>query len=241
MRTRKLLETMLCRRNPIKGINTWAILLIRYPETFLKWIREELRQKDRRAKDIDIYALSLTPKTNMIGALGTIPINSIRRLEELEIEGQAETIQTTSLFSQNTGKNPGDLRRLAVTLTPLKKHNASGKNSQGVIIIILLLNWIFFSISAWSYKIKECHVVLIENVKQYYEFYKKKKERKAENEARSRGVDWLNDFIGMSTRRWLFYAWRLWNCVHCTSIFLFLCCSFIWVFAHSFMISSIPI
>ena len=34
-RTRKLLETKLCSRNLIKGINTWALLLDRYSGPFL--------------------------------------------------------------------------------------------------------------------------------------------------------------------------------------------------------------
>ena len=35
-RTRKLLETNLSSRNLIKGINTWAVLLVSYSGTFLK-------------------------------------------------------------------------------------------------------------------------------------------------------------------------------------------------------------
>ena len=35
-RTRKLLETKLSSRNFIKGINTWAVLLVRYLGPFLK-------------------------------------------------------------------------------------------------------------------------------------------------------------------------------------------------------------
>ena len=42
-RTRKLLETKLCSRNLVKGINTWA-LLVRYSRPFLKWTREKLKQ-----------------------------------------------------------------------------------------------------------------------------------------------------------------------------------------------------
>ena len=41
-KTRKLLETKLYSRNLIKGINTWAVLLVRYSRPFLKWTREEL-------------------------------------------------------------------------------------------------------------------------------------------------------------------------------------------------------
>ena len=38
-RTRKLLETKLNSRNLIKGINTWAVSLVRYSGPFLKWTR----------------------------------------------------------------------------------------------------------------------------------------------------------------------------------------------------------
>ena len=45
-RTRKLLETKLSSRNLIKGINTWAVPLVRYSGPFLKWTRDELKQMD---------------------------------------------------------------------------------------------------------------------------------------------------------------------------------------------------
>ena len=37
----ELLETKLSSRNFIKGINTWAVLLVRYSGPVLKWTREE--------------------------------------------------------------------------------------------------------------------------------------------------------------------------------------------------------
>ena len=51
-RTRKLLETKLSSRNLIKGINTWAVPLIRYSGPFLKWTREELKQMDQRTRKL---------------------------------------------------------------------------------------------------------------------------------------------------------------------------------------------
>ena len=53
-RTRKLLEIKLSSRNLIKGINTWAVPLIRYSEPFLKWTRDELKQMDQRIRKICI-------------------------------------------------------------------------------------------------------------------------------------------------------------------------------------------
>ena len=51
-RTRKLLETKLNSRNLIKGINTWAVPLVKYSGPFLKWTRDELRQMDQRTRKL---------------------------------------------------------------------------------------------------------------------------------------------------------------------------------------------
>ena len=51
-RMRKLLETKLSSRNLIKGINTWAVPLVRYSGPFLKWTREELKQMNQRTRKL---------------------------------------------------------------------------------------------------------------------------------------------------------------------------------------------
>ena len=45
-RRRKLPETKLFSRNLIKGINTWAVPLVRYSGPFLKWTRDEHESND---------------------------------------------------------------------------------------------------------------------------------------------------------------------------------------------------
>ena len=55
----------------------------------------------------------------VIGALGTVTKILLKGLEDLEVGGRVETIQTTG---QNTETSPGDLWRLAVTQTPVKNH-----------------------------------------------------------------------------------------------------------------------
>ena len=47
-RTRKLLETKLCSRSLIKGMNNWAFSFERYSGPFLKWTRVEFRQMDQK-------------------------------------------------------------------------------------------------------------------------------------------------------------------------------------------------
>ena len=50
---RKLVETHLW----YKGINTWAVLFVRYSELFLEWTREKLGLEDKK---VDDYAQGLT-------------------------------------------------------------------------------------------------------------------------------------------------------------------------------------
>ena len=57
----------------------------------------------------------------MIGAFGTETKVLIKGLEDLEVGGRVETVQTRALL-KNTEESLGDLRRLAVTQTPVKYH-----------------------------------------------------------------------------------------------------------------------
>ena len=61
-RTRKLLETKLSCRNLNKGINTWAIPLVRYSGPFLKTNREERKQMDPRTRKLMTMHKALHPR-----------------------------------------------------------------------------------------------------------------------------------------------------------------------------------
>ena len=61
-RTWKLLETKLSSRNLIKGINTWAVPLVRYSGPFLKWTRDELRQMDQKTRKLITLHKALHPR-----------------------------------------------------------------------------------------------------------------------------------------------------------------------------------
>ena len=60
----------------------------------------------------------------VIGALGTVTKRLVKGLEGLKIRGLVETIQTIALLkiSQNTEESLADLRRLAITQTPVRNH-----------------------------------------------------------------------------------------------------------------------
>ena len=60
-RTRKLLETKLNSRNLIKGINNWAVPVIRYSGPFLKWTKE-LRRINQRTRKLMMMHKALHPR-----------------------------------------------------------------------------------------------------------------------------------------------------------------------------------
>ena len=61
-RTRKLLETKVCSRNLIKGIN---IYLVRYSGPVLEWTREELKQMDQRTSKLMTMPKAIHPRDNV--------------------------------------------------------------------------------------------------------------------------------------------------------------------------------
>ena len=65
LRTRKLLETKLCSRNLIKGMNTWAVSLVRYSGPFVKWTRKELKQMDQTTRKIMTMHEALHPRDDV--------------------------------------------------------------------------------------------------------------------------------------------------------------------------------
>ena len=64
-RSIKLFETKLKSRNLIKGINTWAVQLVRYSGPFLKWTRDELRQMDKRTRKLMTMHKALHPREDV--------------------------------------------------------------------------------------------------------------------------------------------------------------------------------
>ena len=59
----------------------------------------------------------------VIGAFGTVTKGLLKGLEDLEVGGWVEPIQTTALLkTAKILKGPGDLRRLAVTQSPVKNY-----------------------------------------------------------------------------------------------------------------------
>ena len=93
--------------------------------------RVKLKENEKMDKYLDL-ARELKKLWNMkvkvipivVGALGTVPKGLEKSLENLEIRGRIEDHpeHCTAAICQNTQKSPGDLRRLAVTQTPVKDH-----------------------------------------------------------------------------------------------------------------------
>ena len=72
----------------------------------------------------NLWNMKVTIIPLVIGAFGTVTKGLLKGPDYLEVGGRVETIQTTTFFENgpNTGKSPGDLRRLAVTQTSVKDH-----------------------------------------------------------------------------------------------------------------------
>ena len=64
-RMSKLLETKVSSRNLNKGINSWAVPLVRYSGPFLKWTREELKQTDQRTRKLMTMHKALHTRDNV--------------------------------------------------------------------------------------------------------------------------------------------------------------------------------
>ena len=64
-RTRKLFETKLSSRNLIKGIDIWAVSLVRYSGPFLKWTKDELKQMDQRTRKLMTMHKILHPRDDV--------------------------------------------------------------------------------------------------------------------------------------------------------------------------------
>ena len=76
----------------------------------------------------------------VIAALGKSLKGLVNGLEDLKISGQVETIADNNI-SQNTEKSPRDLRRLAVTQTPVRNHQPTlvGKTLKSKMITIMII------------------------------------------------------------------------------------------------------
>ena len=65
----------------------------------------KLKESEKRAKDLDLagelkktWNIKMMVISIVIGMLGTIPKGLAKGVEEFEIRGQVDTIQTTALF-----------------------------------------------------------------------------------------------------------------------------------------------
>ena len=91
----------------------------------------KLKECEKKDKYLDLarelkklWNMQVTIIPIVIGAFGTVTKGLLKELEDLEVGGRVETIENTTLLRtvRNTEKSPGDLRRLAVTQTPVKNY-----------------------------------------------------------------------------------------------------------------------
>ena len=117
-KTRKLLETKPSSRNLMKGINTWAVPLVRYSGPFLKSTRDELKQMDQRTRKLMTMHKAVHPRDDVDrlyvsrkgGGRGLASIEdsvdaSIQRLEDYIQKHEVGLITATRNDANNTMDN----------------------------------------------------------------------------------------------------------------------------------------
>ena len=138
-RTRKLLETKLSSRNLIKGINAWAVPLVRYSGSFLKWTREELKQMDQRTRkqmtmhkalhprdDVDRLYVSRKAEGRRLASIEDTVDASIQWLEDYIEKHERELIITIRFDTDNT---------INERMTTTRKQKWEGKNSMAALSV----------------------------------------------------------------------------------------------------------
>ena len=64
-RLRKVLKSKLNGRNLVRGVNTWAVSLLRYSAAFVSWRKSELQAIDRKTRKLFTIYGSLHPKSDV--------------------------------------------------------------------------------------------------------------------------------------------------------------------------------
>ena len=82
-RTRKLIRPKLLSRNLIEGLDIWAVPLVRYSRTFLKWTREKVLKMDQRTRKLMTMRKALHPSDD-IDSLYVSRKEGVRGLTNIE-------------------------------------------------------------------------------------------------------------------------------------------------------------
>ena len=94
-RVRKFLEAKLNGGNKIKGINTWAVSLLKYSTAFIDWNCTELTQLDRITRKLMTMHDTLHPKSNVDR------LNIPRKEGGRGLQDVKETVKLTNLGLEN--------------------------------------------------------------------------------------------------------------------------------------------
>ena len=64
-RLRKVLKSKLNGENLVRGVNTWAVSLLRYSVSFVSWRKSELQAIDRKTRKLFTIYGALHPKLDI--------------------------------------------------------------------------------------------------------------------------------------------------------------------------------
>ena len=132
-RVRKVAQSKLNGGNFIQAINTWAVSLIRYPGGIIEWMKQELKELDRRTRKLltkngglhprDCVARLYVPRKD--GGRGLISVedcvNQARLSLERYVQSSAEDL-LKAVREEVTGSQE--------TATSFKVRRRAGKNQE---------------------------------------------------------------------------------------------------------------
>ena len=64
-RLRKVLRSKLNGGNLVRGVNTWAVPLLRHSTAFVSWSKSELQAIDRKARNLSTIYAAVHPKSDV--------------------------------------------------------------------------------------------------------------------------------------------------------------------------------
>ena len=132
-RVRKVLETKLNSRNLMKGINTWAVSLMRYSAPFLDWTADELKAMDRRTRKLLTMHKAFHPRDDVdrlyVGrkdcGRGLISIEEFVENAVLGLRGYVEKSKERLLSSANVWYEESE-----ETVDDLKKRRTAARKER---------------------------------------------------------------------------------------------------------------
>ena len=91
----------------------------------IQYIQKQSNNDKQKTKTNKLWKIKVIGLPIVVGALGTIPKELVKELEDLEIRGGVYPDYNIIKIGKNTEESPGNLRRLAVSQILVKNYQLS--------------------------------------------------------------------------------------------------------------------